>query len=219
VFNSGTESFGNSSIFTFSFLLFALYGFLYSLFECDQLGGLVIFSWLCFQMDKSDYPHVTIPEDGWLCSMCQHRPGFPRVLYDALLHIGYNRDVLVYQARMSMAHSMDQCEESVTIPLNLTAPWMATIISTELDDTVEQMALVVPVSLCGRHLANTAATPIALFPTHCKGNPVCQQRLEAISNPWVLTSMQAWLRWPSMCNTRSTYSTPPLGLSSNSTCV
>jgi hypothetical protein len=38
VFNSGTESFGNSSILTFSLLLFALYRFLCLLFECDQLG-------------------------------------------------------------------------------------------------------------------------------------------------------------------------------------
>jgi hypothetical protein len=33
VFNSGTESFGNSSIFTFSLLLFALYMFLYLPFQ------------------------------------------------------------------------------------------------------------------------------------------------------------------------------------------
>jgi hypothetical protein len=54
--------------------------------------------------------------------MGQHRPGFSRVLYDALLHLGYNGDVLVYCARMSMAHSMEQCEVSMTIPLSLTEP-------------------------------------------------------------------------------------------------
>jgi hypothetical protein len=36
VFNSGTESFENSSIFAFSLLLFALYRFLYLLFSYDQ---------------------------------------------------------------------------------------------------------------------------------------------------------------------------------------
>jgi hypothetical protein len=30
--------------------------------------GLVMFSWLCFQMNMSDYPHITITEDGRLCS-------------------------------------------------------------------------------------------------------------------------------------------------------
>jgi hypothetical protein len=38
VFSSRTESFGNSFIFAFSLLLFALYRFLYLLFEFDQLG-------------------------------------------------------------------------------------------------------------------------------------------------------------------------------------
>jgi hypothetical protein len=30
--------------------------------------GLVMFSWLCFQMNIDNYPHVTITEDGILCS-------------------------------------------------------------------------------------------------------------------------------------------------------
>jgi hypothetical protein len=38
---------------------------------------------------------------------------------------------------MSMAHGMEQCEVSVTIPFNLIEPWMASIIGVELDDTVE----------------------------------------------------------------------------------
>jgi hypothetical protein len=32
---------------------------------------------------------------------------------------------------------MDQCEVSVTIPLNPVEPWMKTVIDVELDDTVE----------------------------------------------------------------------------------
>jgi hypothetical protein len=38
VFNSGTESFENNSVFAFSLLLFALYRILCLLFEYDQLG-------------------------------------------------------------------------------------------------------------------------------------------------------------------------------------
>jgi hypothetical protein len=60
-------------------------------------------------MDMSNYPHVTIAEDGRLCSMCQQRPGIPRVLYDALLHLRYNGGVLIYRAHMPMVHSMEQC--------------------------------------------------------------------------------------------------------------
>jgi hypothetical protein len=42
VFNSGTNSFGNSLVFGFYLLLFALYGFLYLLFEL-LIMGLVTF--------------------------------------------------------------------------------------------------------------------------------------------------------------------------------
>jgi hypothetical protein len=115
-------------------------------------------------MNMNDYPHVTIAEDGRWCSTSQHRPRFPRVLYDTLLHHGYNRDVLVYRARMSIAHSMDECEVSVTIPLNPTEPWMASIIGVELDHTVEQTAQVALTFLCGSRLADTAVMPNALFP-------------------------------------------------------
>jgi hypothetical protein len=39
--------------------------------------GLVMFSWLCFQMNINDYPRVTITEDGRLCSTGQHHLEFP----------------------------------------------------------------------------------------------------------------------------------------------
>jgi hypothetical protein len=39
--------------------------------------------------------------------MSQHHPGFLRVLYDTLLHLGYNGDVPVYHARISAAHNME----------------------------------------------------------------------------------------------------------------
>jgi hypothetical protein len=60
-------------------------------------------------MDVSKYPHIAITEDGRLCYMGQHHPGFLLVLYDTLLHLGDNGDVLIYHARMSMARSMEQC--------------------------------------------------------------------------------------------------------------
>jgi hypothetical protein len=154
--------------------------------------GLVMLSWLCFQMDMRNYTHVTIAKDGRLCSTGQNRLGFPRVLYDALLQLGYNGDILVSHARMSMAHSMEQCEVSVTIPLCLEEPWMTTIIGIELDDTVDQMAQVTLASLCGSRLADTAAMPIALFPIRYQVDLVWQQCLEAVSNsegPHFHTSM------------------------------
>jgi hypothetical protein len=50
-----------------------------------------------FQMELNDYPHLDLAEDGRLCSMGQHCLGFPRVLYDALVRLGYDRDAPVYR--------------------------------------------------------------------------------------------------------------------------
>jgi hypothetical protein len=59
-----------------------------------------MFSWLCFQMNMDNYPHITIAADGSLSSTGQHRSGFPRVLYDALRQLGYDRDAPVYRGHM-----------------------------------------------------------------------------------------------------------------------
>jgi hypothetical protein len=48
-----------------------------------------------FQMELNDYPHFDLTEDGTLCSTRQYCPGFPRVLYDALIRLGYDGDALV----------------------------------------------------------------------------------------------------------------------------
>jgi hypothetical protein len=43
-----------------------------------------------FQMEPNDYPHFYLTEDGRLCSMGLHSPGILRVLYDALICLGYD---------------------------------------------------------------------------------------------------------------------------------
>jgi hypothetical protein len=130
------------------------------------------FSWLCFQMNMDNYPHVTIAADESLCSTGQHRLGFPRVLYDALRQLGYDGDAPVYHGRMSMAHGQDKCKVNVVIPLNPMEPWMATVIGVELDETVEQTAQVALTSLCETRLADTTAMPIALFTIRNQEDPV-----------------------------------------------
>jgi hypothetical protein len=84
-----------------------------------------------FQMELNNYPHFDLIEDGRLCSTGQHCPGFPRVLYDALIHLGYDGDAPVYRCRLFMIHGMDQCEVSVMIPLDPTEPWLGFIIDIE----------------------------------------------------------------------------------------
>jgi hypothetical protein len=75
-------------------------------------------------MELNDYPHFDLAGDGRLCSTGQHFPGFPRVLYDALVRVGYDRDALVYRCRLSTTHGMDQCEVSVMIPFDPMEPWL-----------------------------------------------------------------------------------------------
>jgi hypothetical protein len=135
-----------------------------------------------FQMELKDYPHFYLTEDGRLCSTGQHCPGFPRVLYDALICLGYYGDALVYRCRLSMAHGLERCEVSATIPFNPTEPWSGSIISSEPDTGIEMMAHIALTTLCEDHLTATAALPIALLPIQNQENPVWQQRLEVVSD-------------------------------------
>jgi hypothetical protein len=117
-----------------------------------------------FQMELNDYPHFDLTEDERLCSMGQHCPGFLRVLYDALICLGYDGDALVYRCWLSTTHGMDQCEVSVMVPFDPMELWSGSIIGSELDTSVELMVHIALTSMCEDHLAATAALPITLLP-------------------------------------------------------
>jgi hypothetical protein len=87
-----------------------------------------------------------------------------------------------------MAHGMDSCEISMTIPLNPMEPWLGSVVGSELNTGVEMMAHIALTSLSKDHLAATAALPITLLPIQNEENPIWQQRLEAMSNLKGLTS-------------------------------
>jgi hypothetical protein len=125
-----------------------------------------------FQMELNDYPHFDLTKDGTLCSTGQRCPTFPRVLYDALIRLGYDGDAPVYRCQLSMAHGMDQCEVSITIPFDPTEPWSGSVIGSEPDIGVELMAHIALTSLCEDHLAATAALPITLLPIQDQENPI-----------------------------------------------
>jgi hypothetical protein len=192
VVNSRTNSIQNSSVFAFYLLLFALYRFLCSLFELFYGVSDIFMS--VFQMELDDYPYFDLTEDERLCSMAQHCPGFPRVLYNALIHLGYDRDTPVYHCRLSTAHGMDQCKVSVMTPFDLMESCSGFVIGdpmescsgfvigSEPDTGVELMAHMALTSLCKDCLVATAALPIALLPIRIQENLVWQQRLEAVSN-------------------------------------
>jgi hypothetical protein len=135
-----------------------------------------------FQMELNDYPHFDLAEDGRLCSTGQHCPGFPRLLYDALIHLGFDGDAPVYRCQLSRVHDLNRCEVSVTIPFDPARPWSGSVIDSEPDTGIEMMAHIALTSLCEDHLTATAALPIALLPIRDQENTVWQQRLAAVSD-------------------------------------
>jgi hypothetical protein len=133
-------------------------------------------------MEPNNYPHFYLIEDGRLCSTGLHCQGFLRVLYDALIHLGYDGDAPVYRYRLSKVHDLDRCEVSVMIPLDPAHPWSRSIIGREPNTNVEMMAHIALTSLCEDRLAATAVLPIELLLIQNQENPVWQQRLEVVSD-------------------------------------
>jgi hypothetical protein len=85
------------------------------------------------------------------------------VLYDTL-RLVCDGEVPIYHCRLSMTNGLDICETRVMIPFNQEDPWMGTVVGSEPDTTVKQMAHVTLTSLCESCLATTATMPVALFP-------------------------------------------------------
>jgi hypothetical protein len=135
-----------------------------------------------FQMEMNNYPYFYLIEDGRLCSMGQHCLGLPRVLYDVLIHLGYDGDAPIYRCQLSTAHSMDQCDVSMTITFDPTEPWSGSVIGSEPGTGVEMMVHIAHTSLCEDRFAALVALPIAPLPIKNQENPIWQQRLEAISD-------------------------------------
>jgi hypothetical protein len=128
--------------------------------------------WLCFQINMTNYPHFYLTEDGRLRSMGQHYPRFPRVLYDALLCLGYKGDAPIYCCRLSMAHSVKVCEASVTIPIDPLETWSGSVIGSEPDTVVEMMAHTALTYLSESRLTAIAALPTTLLLIWIQENPM-----------------------------------------------
>jgi hypothetical protein len=135
-----------------------------------------------FQMELNDYPYFDLAENGRLCSTGQHCPGFPRVLYDALIHLGCDGDAPVYRCRLSRVHDLDRWEVSVTIPFDPARPWSGSVIDSGPDTGIEMMVHIALTSLCEDRLTATAALPIALLLIWDQENPIWQQHLVDVSD-------------------------------------
>jgi hypothetical protein len=125
-----------------------------------------------FQMELNDYLHFYLTNDGRLCSTGQHYPGFLRVLYNALIRLGYNGDAPVYRRRLSTVHNLDRCKVSMMIPFDPVEQWSGSVIGSEPDTGVEVMPHIAITSLCEDRLAATAALPITLLPIWNQENPI-----------------------------------------------
>jgi hypothetical protein len=125
-----------------------------------------------FQMKLNNYIHFYLTDDGRLCSMGQHCSGFSRVLYDALIRLGYDGDAPVYRCRLSRIHNLDRCEVSVMIPFDPMEPWSESVIGSEPDTGIEMMAHIALTSLCDDRLTVTAALLIALLLIRDQENPI-----------------------------------------------
>jgi hypothetical protein len=115
------------------------------------------------QKNMEDYPHCSLGEDGSLRTTGLHHLGFPRVLFDALLHLSYDGLVPLYRCCPFQARGLNVCEARVEISFDPKVPWTGAVIGSEVDDAVEKMEHVALTSLCERSLAATADMPIALF--------------------------------------------------------
>jgi hypothetical protein len=133
-------------------------------------------------MELNDYPHFYLADDRGLCPTGQHCPRFPRVLYDALIRLGYNGDAPVYRCQLYRVHDLNRCEVSVMIPFDPAEPWSGFVISSDPDTGVEMMAHLALTSLSEDCLTATVALSIALLPIRDQENPVWQQCLEAVSD-------------------------------------
>jgi hypothetical protein len=125
-------------------------------------------------MELNNYPHFYLADDGRLCFMGQHCPGFPRVLYAALIHLGYDGDAPIYHCRLSRVHNLDRCKVSVIIPFDRAEPWSGSVISSKPDTSVEMMAHITLTSSCEDRLTATATLPIALLLIWNQQNSVWQ---------------------------------------------
>jgi hypothetical protein len=62
-----------------------------------------------------------------------------------------------------MAHGVEVCEASMTIPINPSEPWLGSIITSEPNTVVEMMAHIALTYLSESRLTSTSALPTALL--------------------------------------------------------
>jgi hypothetical protein len=81
-----------------------------------------------------------------------------------------------------MAHNVELCDYSVTIPIDPLEPWSGSVIASEPNTAIETMAHTALTYLSESRLTGTAALPNALHLIWHQENPIWRQRLEDASD-------------------------------------
>jgi hypothetical protein len=96
------------------------------------------------------------------------------MLYDALLSLGYNGDAPIYHCRLSMAHGMEVCEASMTIPIDPSEPSLGSVITNEPNTAIQMMVHAALTYLSESCLTATVALHVALLLIWYQENPMWQ---------------------------------------------
>jgi hypothetical protein len=114
-----------------------------------------------------DYSYCTF-ENSHLRMRGLHHHGFPLLLWDALMQIGYGDGAPEYYGRLFEEHRLQHCEVYVDIPSHPRfpdgSPWSTWAIGANMDDAMEKAAHIALTVLCSQNLATTVGTPISLYP-------------------------------------------------------
>jgi hypothetical protein len=114
-----------------------------------------------------DYSYCTF-ENGRLRMRSLHHHGFPLLLRNALVQIGYEDIAPEYYGRLYEEHGLHHCEVYVDILSHPVfpdgSPWSTWAIGADMDDAMEKAAHMALTALCSQNLAATVGTPISLYP-------------------------------------------------------
>jgi hypothetical protein len=157
-----------------------------------------------------DYLYCTF-ENGRLRTRGLHRHGFPLLLWDALVQVGYGDRALEYYGQLYEKHGLQRCEVYIDIPSHPVfhdgSLWSTWAIGADMDGAMEKVAHMALTALCSQNLAATAGMPISLYLSRTdltQSGRLAWMRW-AMSFRFITTVVgHTWLDMPSICFSYST---------------
>jgi hypothetical protein len=138
-----------------------------------------------FLYEMGDYLYCTFKNDR-LRTRGLHRYGFPLLLFDALVQIGYGDKAPEYYGRLYEEHVLQHCEVYVDI---LSHPvfsngslWSTWAIRANMDDAMEKAAHMSLTAMCSQHLIATTGMPISLYPVQDHSDQEWKAHMDEVGN-------------------------------------